>query len=206
MYLKAQCLVAHAPSLPSALRKAIKDSVYSDKALHEAQKALFSEPNSEFRMLVGTTQAIDLVRGGVKTNALPEEAWAIVNHRIATDSSVGAIKERVTNLLRPLASHFNLSYTASGFPVERNHDENSSKSAGELTLSDAWDSALEPAPQSPIASEEAASPCAVFAGTIKAVYNTHRSLEGNHIVIAPGIMSGNTGVISFFVDQDIQKD
>ena len=37
-----------------------------------------------FKSLIGTTQAIDLIHGGVKTNALPEEAWAVVNNRIAT--------------------------------------------------------------------------------------------------------------------------
>jgi len=36
------------------------------------------------KSLFGTTQAIDLVGGGVKTNALPENAWAVVNHRIST--------------------------------------------------------------------------------------------------------------------------
>lgn len=38
-----------------------------------------------FKALVGTTQAIDLIQGGVKTNALPEQAWAVVNHRLATE-------------------------------------------------------------------------------------------------------------------------
>ncbi len=33
--------------------------------------------------LVGTTQAITLISGGVKSNALPERASAVVNHRIA---------------------------------------------------------------------------------------------------------------------------
>ena len=83
VYLKAQCLAAHAPDLPSDVRKAIKDSVKSDKALQKAQKVLFENP--ELRVLAATTQAIDLIQGGVKTNALPEQAWAVVNHRIATD-------------------------------------------------------------------------------------------------------------------------
>ena len=43
-----------------------------------------------YSAVIGTTQAIDLVQGGVKTNALPEEAWAVVNHRIATQRSVFA--------------------------------------------------------------------------------------------------------------------
>jgi Gly-Xaa carboxypeptidase len=41
-----------------------------------------------YNALIGTTQAIDLVQGGVKANVLPEEAWALINHRIATQRSV----------------------------------------------------------------------------------------------------------------------
>src|SRR5258708_40240502 len=41
-----------------------------------------------YSALIGTTQAIDLVQGGVKANALPEEAWAVVNHRVPTQRSV----------------------------------------------------------------------------------------------------------------------
>lgn len=82
-YWKAQCLAAHAPDLPHRLRKALKKSVKSDRALKQAQKELFKD--KVFHALVSTTQAIDLINGGVKTNALPEQAWAVVNHRIATD-------------------------------------------------------------------------------------------------------------------------
>ena len=84
-YQQAQCL-AHAPDLPKSVRRAIQKSAKSDKALKAAEKALFE--NIRFKSLVGTTQAIDLIGGGVKTNALPESAWAVVNHRIATDRFV----------------------------------------------------------------------------------------------------------------------
>lgn len=68
--------------MPEKLRKAIKKSVSSDKAL-KALEAILSE-DRELKSYIGTTQAIDLIQGGVKTNALPESAWAVVNHRIAT--------------------------------------------------------------------------------------------------------------------------
>ena len=61
---------------------------------------------------------------------------------------------------------------------------------GTLTISDAWDTALEPAPISPVDAPE----YALLSGTIKATYNSYRELEGNdNIIVAPGIMSGNTG-------------
>lgn len=83
MYHKALCLAAHAPKLPPSLRDALLKADTSDDALRAAEQILFQD--RFFKSLVQTTQAIDLIQGGVKTNALPESAWAVVNHRIATD-------------------------------------------------------------------------------------------------------------------------
>ncbi|KAI0072680.1 carboxypeptidase S [Panus rudis PR-1116 ss-1] len=182
MYIKAQCLAVHAPELPSDLRKALKNSVKSDKALRKAEEILFED--RMFKALVGTTQAIDLISGGVKTNALPESAWAVVNHRIATDSSLDEVQEHDTNLLKDIAAEFNLSYTAFGKDIT---DEDA-PSYGKLTLSDAWGAGLAPAPITPTGKD--AAPFQLLAGTIKATYNAHRG--GKDVIVSPGIMSGNT--------------
>ena len=93
MYGVAQCLAAYAPDIPTPLRKAIKDSVHSDHALQVAEDVLLQD--KLMKSFVGTTQAIDLIQGGVKTNALPEQAWAVVNHRIATTRCGGMICMRL---------------------------------------------------------------------------------------------------------------
>lgn len=95
------------------------------------------------------------------------------------------MKEHDTNLLKSLASQFNLSYTAFGSSIT-NEDQPAS---GALTLTDAWGTALEPAPLSPID----AAPYALLSGTIKATYSAHRPTENGKIVVSPGIMTGNTG-------------
>ena len=59
----------------------IKKSVHSDKALESLQS--FVHGNEMLHSLVTTTQAIDLIEGGVKSNALPELAWALIDHRIS---------------------------------------------------------------------------------------------------------------------------
>ena len=76
------CVAAHAPNLDKSLRKVIKDSVGSDDSLRKLEQ--FVSLHRQLRSLAGTTQAIDVISGGVKANALPENAWAIINHRIAT--------------------------------------------------------------------------------------------------------------------------
>lgn len=81
MFATLQCIAEHAKIVPSNLRRTIKKSVYSDKALESLQSYVLK--NKEFYSLVTTTQAIDLIGGGVKSNALPELAWAVVNRRIS---------------------------------------------------------------------------------------------------------------------------
>jgi len=54
--------------------------------MYALEKIMFQD--NAFKSLVATTQAVDLIGGGVKTNALPENAWAVVNHRISTKGYV----------------------------------------------------------------------------------------------------------------------
>jgi len=76
-------MAQHAPGVSPSLKKHLLLAEHCDKALRAAEQELFM--NRAFMSLVGTTQAIDIVEGGVKVNALPEQAWAIVNHRISTE-------------------------------------------------------------------------------------------------------------------------
>ncbi|KIO07677.1 hypothetical protein M404DRAFT_136116 [Pisolithus tinctorius Marx 270] len=190
-YKTIQCLAAHAPNLPDHLRRDILASAYSDKALRVAESVLFT--NLAFKNLVRTTQAIDIIQGGVKVNALPERAWAVVNHRISTESSVAATEGHDIDLLRPLASKFNLSYTAFGKTVDHGDHLDASPTCGNLTLSEAFRGGLEPAPTTPFEGDDA-MPYQILSGSIKAAFNRHRSIEGDDdgIVVSPGIMSGNT--------------
>ncbi|KAJ7811841.1 hypothetical protein B0H14DRAFT_3479371 [Mycena olivaceomarginata] len=63
---------------------------------------------------LSTTQAVDLVGGGVKVNALPEEAHVVVNHRLSVDDSIAGLYECYGSLLTPEAAKFNLSVVGLG--------------------------------------------------------------------------------------------
>jgi Gly-Xaa carboxypeptidase len=85
-----------------------------------------------------------------------------------------------------LASHYNLTFNAFGQNIGPDVP-----SSGTLTLSDAYIPGLEPAPVTP----SDAAPYQLLSGTIKATYNSHRSLQGSdNIYVAPGMMTGNTGM------------
>ncbi|VDB87986.1 unnamed protein product [Peniophora sp. CBMAI 1063] len=181
IYSTVQCYAAHGSELPHGLRRAVAASSHSNHALHKAEKILFGY-DANFKSLVGTTQAIDLIQGGHKTNALPEEAWAVVNHRIATDSNLAAVQTADTQRLAKLAKHFNLTFNAFGQALAEG-------GAGTLTLADAWGASLEPAPLTPTGVD--AKPFQLISGTIRAAHAATTG-EENGIVIAPSIMSGNT--------------
>ncbi|CAA7267427.1 unnamed protein product [Cyclocybe aegerita] len=185
IYETLRCIAEHGKSVPSKFRDTIKKSAHSPKALHALQS--YVREDILLSSLVGTTQAIDVIQGGVKSNALPEKAWAIVNHRIAVTSSVDEIKAHDTVLLKSLAHKFNLSYSAFGSQIS----EEGVSAKGALTLADAFNGSLEPAPVTPTGKD--AAPFQLLSGTIKATYNAHRSIsDGESIIVAPSIMTGNT--------------
>ncbi|KAJ6591703.1 hypothetical protein DFH09DRAFT_1025676 [Mycena vulgaris] len=185
-YSTIQCLGEHGTTMPKGLKKIIERSSHSKGAFRALEKILFEDKT--YRSLIGTTQAIDIIHGGVKSNALPEQAYGLVNHRISTQSSVGETKAHDTALLKSLASKFNLTYTAFGDLIS----EEGAPAIGTLTLKDAYGTSLEPAPVSPIRGEESA-PYKLLSGTIKATYNAHRSLtDSSAIAVAPGMSTGNT--------------
>ncbi|KAF9450372.1 carboxypeptidase S [Macrolepiota fuliginosa MF-IS2] len=191
LFRTLQCFAGYGNDMPDEFRKLIIASAISDKALHKLTNDISN--NIELKSLIATTQAIDMIHGGVKANALPEQAYAIVNHRIAVSSSLADTEARDTELLKSLAHDFNLTYTAFG----QNIVGGDSPSKGNLTLRDAFNDALEPAPVTPTGSDDA--PYQLFSGTIKATYNSHRSLEGtDNIIVAPGMMTGNTDTVSYW--------
>jgi Gly-Xaa carboxypeptidase len=101
-------------------------------------------------------------------------------------SSIAAVQERDTSLLKNLAKEFNLTYTAFGSAISTGD-----ASAGTLNLTTRG-TALEPSPIMPTGEDSA--PWRLLSGTIKATYNAHRGLEGEDtIFVSPGTMTGNTG-------------
>ncbi|KAF8159671.1 hypothetical protein B0H34DRAFT_704372 [Crassisporium funariophilum] len=185
IYETLQCAAEHAKSMPSQLRRTIKKSAESNKALKDLQSYIHDD--NVLSSLVGTTLAVDLIGGGVKSNALPEQAWAVINHRISVVSSIAEVQAHDTALLKSLAKKFNLTYEAFGSRIS----EEGAPFSGSLTLSNAFGDGLEPAPITPTGPD--AGPYQLLSGTIKATYNAHRSLTDlNSVIVAPSMMSGNT--------------
>jgi len=137
--------------------------------------------------MAGTTQAIDIIGGGFKTNALPENVFLVMNHRIDVMSSVVAVQEHVTELVGPIAHGFNLSVDAFG---EQFGSIEKGAAFGHLQLSDAWGTGLNPAPVTPTVGS---GPYELLSGTIiGALGSSNRTGYTDKVFVSPGMSTGNT--------------
>ncbi|KAH9909608.1 carboxypeptidase s [Xylariomycetidae sp. FL2044] len=169
-----QCGAAHAPEFPSKLKKLLPSHETStctkkDKLALEAAKA-----GDDIKYLFTTSLAPDVIRGGVKNNALPERTSVIVNHRVNVGEHPADVKIKLAKLAHVIADKYNL--TVNAFTDEE-------ETPRSITLKTAKDT-LEPAPVTPT-TVDGVTPYAVLSGTSRALY-------GESLLIAPGIMTGNT--------------
>ncbi|KAI0352325.1 carboxypeptidase S [Trametes cingulata] len=181
-YNATQCAAVYGPEYPEKLRALARNAVDSDDALEELKDALM-EAFPRFEAILRTTQAVDLVQGGVKVNALPEKVSAVVNHRIAEHSSVAELKQHFTDVVLPVATRLNLSVEAFGKNVSTGVGQ------GHVVLSDAFGTGLEPSPVTPMGKDD---PYQVLAGTIKATVESAERYNASGVVVAPILQIGNT--------------
>ncbi|KAJ3316360.1 hypothetical protein HDU76_001863 [Blyttiomyces sp. JEL0837] len=71
--------------------------------------ALSREPLTKY--LMTTSQAVDVISGGVKVNALPEVVKASINHRIAIDKRIIDVEKHLVRIMRGVAWRHHLNFT-----------------------------------------------------------------------------------------------
>lgn len=130
---------------------------------------------------IRTSQAIDIIHGGVKSNALPEYVTLLINHRISADSSSKETIDHFLTHLKTISKQFDLGITLNGQVIIP------STKHGLFNVS-----AINPLDPSPISPTEGET-WDVFAGTIKHVFDDIVFKDTNETIkIAPYLMVGNT--------------
>ncbi|EON96418.1 putative carboxypeptidase s protein [Phaeoacremonium minimum UCRPA7] len=167
-----QCGAAHSPEFPSKLKKLLPSHQErvcgkKDKLAQEASKL-----GDEIKYLFTTSAAPDIIEGGVKVNALPERTRLVVNHRVNVGDSSSVVKDKLTKLATIVAKKYNL--TVNAFSDESETPRSITLSTGTI---------LEPAPVTPTLVGK--TPYSILSGTTRAMY-------GENLIMAPGIMTGNT--------------
>lgn len=179
-----QCVAKHSPSLSSDIREALLDAEFDSRANRLARNYLAKESLLS-RYLIGTSTAVDIIHGGVKSNALPEYVQAVVNHRVAIESSVNATVSHDIDIVLGVARTHGLGVTVNGEvilpPTENGH------------FAIEFDQSLEPAPLTPVGDRH----WNVLAGSLRHLYEEvaqigKKSSFTSPLVVAPGIATGNT--------------
>lgn len=175
-----QCNAVHSRNMSSILRKSILRAGYDSFANSRVVRAIRADPIAKY--LIGTSQAIDIVNGGEKANALPENVKMVVNHRIAIESNYATVRDHFLSRVILIAKKYNLGLSAFGeriLPESKN---------GEFEIKD-MSNHLEPAPVTPEGDEV----WKYIAGTTRHIFEDYVFTNLTYpIVMTPGIMTGNT--------------
>ncbi|KAJ8125395.1 hypothetical protein O1611_g8244 [Lasiodiplodia mahajangana] len=168
-----ECANAWSHDFPENLRKHFP---WKEPTCHAKKDKLALEAAKlgvTYKYLFTTSVATDVISGGIKSNALPERTRVLVNHRVNVGDSTNDVKSQITHLTQRIASKYNLTVHAFN---------NAPETPGSITLKSVH--ALEPAPVTPT-SVDGITPYGVLSGTTRGLY-------GEDILMAPGIMTGNT--------------
>ncbi|KAK3323304.1 hypothetical protein B0T19DRAFT_425634 [Cercophora scortea] len=174
-FTQLQCGAAHSPDFPSKLKDLLaqrRRAPVSCRARPDHLAVEAAKQGPEIKYLMQTSQAVDVISGGVKINALPERVTVKVNHRINVGDTAQLVYDRLTKLSSAVANKFNLTLHA--------FEDDPQEAPSSITLTSSRN-ALPVAPVTPVDEK----PFEVLAGTIRALY-------GEEVVVTPGIMTGNT--------------
>ncbi|KAK6464192.1 Gly-X carboxypeptidase [Scheffersomyces coipomensis] len=178
-----QCLALHdsKSKISTFTKKSILRAGYDKFANSQVIKLI--QKNRFSKYLVQTSQAIDIISGGEKANALPEHVRLLVNHRVAIESTVGAVKDHFVDRVIEVAKRHNLSVKAFGELVL---DTKDNSGVFEVNV---FSRPLETAPTTPLNDNVWKH----LAGVTRHVFEDLIYPEIDYpIVTSPSIMTGNT--------------
>ncbi|KAI8803145.1 hypothetical protein BJ742DRAFT_830665 [Cladochytrium replicatum] len=181
-----QCAAAYSPGMDPYLRWAIRNIYWARQSV---VNQVYRESDLRYRYAMTTSQAADIVQGGVKVNALPESSSVIINHRVAIHSKVADVVEHLVEIAGREADAFNLTVEVVDHNSGKvwNVPESRNGAAFGTIKIEMLEGALEPAPISP---SYGSKQWDVLAGTIRAVYETDTEED---LVVTPNVnLGGNT--------------
>ncbi|SMN19432.1 similar to Saccharomyces cerevisiae YJL172W CPS1 Vacuolar carboxypeptidase yscS [Maudiozyma saulgeensis] len=176
------CAAEHSTKLPKSVRKSIINAPYCKKAREYVNEFLSKQPT--LRDLVRSTLAVDIIHGGVKANALPEDTKFLVNHRVILHSSVKETVQKDIEYALEIADKYDYGVSVDGVVLKKTTKN------GSINLRTI--NPLEPAPISP----NEGPVWDLLAGTIQDVFENNvfknTAEENKEIYVTTGLFSGNT--------------
>lgn len=172
-----QCVARYSPDLSSHYKHAFLDLDISGN-----RKDLIDYVTSKggaMQYTIRTSQAVDILHGGIKVNALPELVTAKINYRVAIDSNTQEVLRHLESVISQVAHQYEFNFISNGTYIHR----------GSVYMNLTLDAttALEPAPVSPWHGYQ----WNLLSGTSLHVFEDLVP-ERAPLVVSPAIMTGNT--------------
>ncbi|KAG5359600.1 Carboxypeptidase S [Yarrowia sp. C11] len=181
IFYTMQCIATHDKSISPKLKSLIQRSGKDRWANRQLVEILYQNP--KYRDLIRTTQATDLMTGGVKANALPETTVFVTNHRIAIEHTVDDVKKKATGNANKIAKKNGFAISAFGKEIIPKTKD--SKGIIEVEF---FGGAMEVAPRAPTSGPT----WDLVMGTAMHVFRDAVFPESKEVFAAPGIMTANT--------------
>lgn len=180
-----ECAAEHG-NLPKDLELAIKTATTNPKSKQYLIDYILKQGDLGLSYLLKTSQAIDIVIGGDKANALPRDVTAMINHRIIYGNDDVTIKNKAIKHAKATAYKFNIGLNAFGQEIIPETD------TGNMVLS-IFGEYLKPAPISPVGDET----WDTIAGSMRAFYEDvvypEKFFDGSKkYIVSPSLMTPNT--------------
>ncbi|KNB07536.1 hypothetical protein FOXG_08666 [Fusarium oxysporum f. sp. lycopersici 4287] len=106
VYNHLVCLARHSPDSHTKLHDLLK----KDDLEKLKDELLHLDPMAKFT--IQTTQAVDIIRGGQKINAMPEVVSLGVNYRVAPQDSLDKVQEQFVKNIDAVIQKYNLTLSA----------------------------------------------------------------------------------------------
>lgn len=179
------CLAEHSKILNKSIKRDILKAQIDQNANQRVVEYLSKD--AETKYLITTSQAVDIIEGGVKSNALPEHVSVVVNSRIAVEENVNTVVSKLKADILTIADKFNL-----GLIID-NQEIIEPTEHGYFNYS--LIESLEPAPVSPINGES----WNIFGGSLRYLYEDLIFPDSNDtFIVAPFLSTGNTDTKSYW--------
>lgn len=180
-------LECNAKHSPDAVPEWLSDALLNDGEEEIADK--LANVMLDERWLMQTSQAVDVITGGHKVNALPEEVQIQVNHRVALHESITYVNQHLRKVLIPIARKYGLTFEYFNTTIlGSNNTSNGSLSLVGLQT-------LDLAPISPTDG----GVWTVFSGTLRYVFESTEAGQGMTVIPAGNIMTGNTDTVHYWI-------
>ncbi|QEU62872.1 hypothetical protein KDRO_F08060 [Kluyveromyces lactis] len=184
-----QCAAQYSLEMDNDLRYDFLNAMNDEGSNARVIEYLLQTGGRSMEYLLRTSQAVDIIYGGFKSNALPETVSVLINSRVALESTVNETMSKFIDQIKEISNENDLG-------LEYNGDEliePTEHGTFSVELVVGKDPAP-PAPNNDIWKH--------FAGTVKSFYEdivfpTKLKEDSTELVVAPTIMSGNTDCLHY---------